>query len=128
MTRWRQRMGEDKIIALLQESIAVAVRTGAMKPQDTRRVIVDTTVQPKNVMFPTDAKLVHRARERLVRLAKRVGLDLRQSYVRVGKKALIAHQRYGPVAVLTKDATGSAFRDAQAVTHLIDTFTAACGA
>ena len=94
MTRWRQRMGEDKIMALLQESLAVAVRTGAMKPADTRQVIVDTTVQPKNVMFPTDAKLIHRARERLVRLAKRVGLDLRQSYVRVGKKALIAHQRY----------------------------------
>lgn len=79
MTRWRQRMGEDKIMALLQESLVVAVRTGAMKPADTRQVIVDTTVQPKNVMFPTDAKLIHRARERLVRLARRVGLDLRQS-------------------------------------------------
>ncbi len=54
----------------------------------------DTTVQPKNVMFPTDAKLIHRARERLVRLAKRTGLHLRQSYVRVGKLALISHQRY----------------------------------
>jgi transposase, IS5 family len=94
MTRWRQRMGEERIVALLQESLAVAVKTGAMKPADTRRVIVDTTVQPKNVMFPTDAKLIHRARERLVRLARKVGLDLRQSYVRVGKLALIAHQRY----------------------------------
>jgi IS5 family transposase len=65
-----------------------------MKPADTRRVIVDTTVQPKNVMFPTDAKLIHRTRERLVRLAMKVGLDLRQSYVRVGKLALIAQQRY----------------------------------
>lgn len=78
----------------MQESLAVAVKTGAMKPRDTRRVIVDTTVEPKNVMFPTDAKLIHRARERLVRLAKRVGLDLRQSYVRVGKLALIKYQRY----------------------------------
>ena len=94
MTRWRQRMGEERIEALLQESLSVAVKTGAMKPQDTRRVIVDTTVQPKNVMFPTDAKLVHRARERLVKLAKKVGLDLHQSYVRVGKRALIQHQRY----------------------------------
>ena len=94
MTRWRQRMGEERVAALLQESLAVAVKTGAMKPQDTRRVIVDTTVQPKNVMFPTDAKLIHRARERLVRLAKQTGLDLRQSYVRVGKRALIKHQRY----------------------------------
>jgi transposase, IS5 family len=94
MTRWRQRMGEDKIIALLQESLAVAVKIGAMKPSDTRRVIVDTTVQPKNVMFPTDAKLINRAREKLVKLAQKVGIDLRQSYVRVGKFALIKHQRY----------------------------------
>jgi len=94
MTRWRQRMGEERIGALLQESLAVAVKTGAMKPQDTRQVIVDTTVQPKDVMFPTDAKLIHRARERLVRLAKKMGLDLRQTYIRVGKFALIQHQRY----------------------------------
>lgn len=94
MTRWRQRMGEERIGVLLQESLAVAVKTGAMKPQDTRQVIVDTTVQPKNIMFPTDAKLIHRARERLVRLAKKMGLDLRQTYIRVGKFALIQHQRY----------------------------------
>ena len=94
MTRWRQRMGEERIAALLQESLHVAVKTGAMKPQDTRRVIVDTTVQPKNVMFPTDAKLLNRARDGLVKLAKQVGLDLRQSYVRIGKLALIKYQRY----------------------------------
>ena len=87
-------MGEDRIAALLQESLSVAVRTGAMAPQDTRRVIVDTTVEPKNVMFPTDAKLLHRAREKLVRLARKTGLELRQSYTRVGKLALIKHQRY----------------------------------
>ena len=94
LTRWRQRMGEERVAALLQESLSVAIRTGAMAPQDTRRVIVDTTVQPKNVMFPTDAKLLHRAREKLVALAKKMGLDLRQSYTRVGKFALIKHQRY----------------------------------
>jgi len=87
-------MGEERIASLLQESLHVAVSTGAMKPEDTRRVIVDTTVQPKNVMFPTDAKLINRAREMLVRLAKQVGIDLRQSYRRVGKLALIKHQRY----------------------------------
>jgi hypothetical protein len=29
----RQRMGEERIAALLQESLAVAVKTDAMKPQ-----------------------------------------------------------------------------------------------
>jgi IS5 family transposase len=51
-------------------------------------------VQPKNVMFPTDARLMNRAREKLVRLAKRCGVVLRQSYARLGKFALIQHQRY----------------------------------
>ncbi len=94
MTNWRNRMGEERLQALLQESLAVATRTGAMKPGDLARVIVDTTVQPKNITFPTDAKLLNRAREKLVKLAKKLGVGLRQSYTRVGKFALIQHQRY----------------------------------
>src|SRR5580658_8981069 len=95
LTRWRNRMGEQRLAALLQESLSVAARTKAIKPSELSRVIVDTTVQPKNVTFPTDAKLLNRAREKLVRLAKLNGVDLRQSYyARVGKFALIQHQRY----------------------------------
>ena len=94
MTHWRNRMGEERLQALLQESLAVATRSGAMKPGDLARVIVDTTVQPKNITFPTDAKLMNRAREKLVKLAKKLGVELRQSYTRVGKFALIKHQRY----------------------------------
>src|SRR6516162_6556240 len=63
LMRWRQRMGEEKLVALIQESLATATRTGAAKPSDFSRVIVDTTVQPKAVAFPTDAKLIHQARE-----------------------------------------------------------------
>src|SRR5215475_8091884 len=94
LTRWRNRMGEERLKALLQESLSIAVKTDAIKPSDLNRVIVDTTVQPKNVMFPTDARLLNRAREILVRLAQRCGIKLRQSYARVGKFALIKHQRY----------------------------------
>jgi len=94
LTRWRNRMGEARLQALLQESLSVAARTKAIKPSELSRVIVDTTVQPKNVTFPTDAKLLNRAREKLARLAKLHGVTLRQSYARVGKFALIQHQRY----------------------------------
>ena len=87
-------MGGDKLVALLQESLATAARTGALKPSDLARVVVDTTVQPKAVMFPTDAKLINRARQRLVRQAHALGITLRQSYARVGKLMLIKHQRY----------------------------------
>ena len=94
MTRWRQRMGEEKLAALLQESLAVAVKVGAAKPSDFTKIIVDTTVAEKNIAFPTDAKLINRARERLVKMARRHNIKLRQSYKRVGKYALIMHQRY----------------------------------
>jgi transposase, IS5 family len=94
MTHWRNRVGAERLQALLQESLAAATRSGAIKPADLARAIVDTTVQPKNVTFPTDAKLVNRAREKLVTLAKKLGVELRQSYARVGKFALVKHQRY----------------------------------
>jgi IS5 family transposase len=94
LTRWRQRMGEEKLVALIQESLNAATRAGAAKPSDFSKVIIDTTVQPKAVAFPTDARLMHRARERLVRLAQKHGVSLRQSYARVGKRALMAYQRY----------------------------------
>jgi len=94
MTNWRNRMGEQRLAALLQESLAVATQTGAMKLADLARVIVDTTVQPKNITFPTDAKLMNRAREKLVKLANKLRVKLRQSYARVGKFELIKHQRY----------------------------------
>ena len=48
---------------------------------------MDTTVQPKNVAFPTDARLMHRAIGLLGRQAKKHRVALRQSYVRVAKRA-----------------------------------------
>jgi transposase, IS5 family len=61
LTRWRQRRGEERLGCLLQESLAVAVKTDAMKLEELGKVVVDTTVQEKAVAFPTDAKLLYRA-------------------------------------------------------------------
>jgi IS5 family transposase len=55
---------------------------------------VDTTVQPKAVTFPTDAKLRYKAIVALAKLAKKNNIVLRQSYVRVGKSAVVASGRY----------------------------------
>src|SRR3546814_2122178 len=56
-----------RLVALVQESLSVATRTGAARPSDFAKLTVDTTVQPKNVMFPTDARQIGRAscRERV---------------------------------------------------------------
>ena len=85
LTRWRGRMGEERLTALLQESLATATRTGAAKPSDFRHMIIDTTVQEKAVAFPTDARLMHRARERLVRLARQHGVALPGLRIRVNE-------------------------------------------
>jgi len=94
LTRWRQRLGEDALAALLQESLAVAHRTGALRLKDLERVAVDTTVQEKAIAHPTDARLTHRAIEKLTAAARREGIKLRQSYSRVAKRAAIMVGRY----------------------------------
>ena len=94
LTRWRQRLGEEQLAALLQESLSVAHRTGALATKDLERVVVDTTVQPKNVAFPTDVKLTHKAIVMLGQLARKHDVPLRQSYVRVAKRAAIMAGRY----------------------------------
>ena len=55
---------------------------------------VDTTVQPKNIAFPTDAKLLHAAIKGLSRLARKHGVRLRQSYLRIAKRAAMMAGRY----------------------------------
>jgi transposase, IS5 family len=94
LTRWRQRLGDEQLAALLQESLSVAHRTGAIESKDLERVAVDTTVQEKAIAHPTDARLCHRAIDKLGDLAKREGIALRQSYRRVAKRAAIMVGRY----------------------------------
>jgi transposase, IS5 family len=87
MSRWRERLGPDKIETVLAESIAAAVKGGAVEPKHFERVTVDTTVQTKAVAHPSDSHLLYRGIEWLNRLAKRHGIGLRQSFVRLGKHA-----------------------------------------
>jgi IS5 family transposase len=93
LSHWRKRLG-DKLELLLAESLRVAHQSGALRTQDLKRVTVDTTVQPKNVTFPTDAKLLHAAIKGLNRLARQYGVRLRQSYLRVAKRAAMMAGRY----------------------------------
>jgi IS5 family transposase len=58
LSHWRKRIGE-KLELLLAESLRIAHEAGALRGKDLARVTVDTTVQPKAISFPTDAKLLH---------------------------------------------------------------------
>ena len=78
LTHWRKRLS-DKLELLLAESLRVAHQSGALRTRDLARVTIDTTVQPKAISFPTDAKLLHAAIKGLNRLAEKHGVRLRQS-------------------------------------------------
>ena len=93
LSHWRKRLG-SKLELPLAESLRVAHAAGALRTRDIKRVTVDTTVQPKAITFPTDAKLLHAAIKGLNRLAHKCGLQLRQSYLRIAKRAAMMAGRY----------------------------------
>ena len=94
MTYWRKRVGQTGAEKMLMETIATGLKLKAVKPSQLARINVDTTVQEKHVRFPTDARLYNRARERLVAEARGRGIELRQSYRRLGKQMLMKNNRY----------------------------------
>lgn len=91
---FRKRIGEEGEERLLQETIKLGLKTGAVTARDLLKVNVDTTVQEKAVRFPTDTQLCHKAREELVKAAKACGVELRQTYVRKSKHAVFLTNKY----------------------------------
>ena len=86
LTRWRKRLGKERVEKMLGLTVKCALDIGVVARKDLEDVIVDTTVMPKNVSYPTDSKLMNRSRERLVTLSKKHGVDLRQNYNLIMKK------------------------------------------
>ena len=100
LSHWRKRLG-DKLELLLAESLRIAHDTGALRKDDLARVTVDTTVQPKNITFPTDAKLLETAIQQLAKLARQHDVALRQSYyTRLAKRAAVMAGRYAHAKAL----------------------------
>ena len=94
MTRWRKRIGEAGAEELLKETIEAGLRLKAVKAYQLKRVNIDTTVQEKDIRFPTDARSYDRARQRLVDAAKKRKIALRQNYNRLSKRMLVQQSRY----------------------------------
>ena len=86
LVRFRQALGEAGVEELLATTIAAAVQMKAVTPAEFERVIVDTTVQEKAIAYPSDSRLLEVARAKLVQLAQRAGLTLKQTYAREGRQ------------------------------------------
>src|ERR1039457_7698471 len=94
LTHWRKRIAAAGAEELLAETPRCGLDLKLAKPTSLRRINVDTTVQPKHIRHPTDARLYDRARERLVKAARQDGVTLRQNYNRVAKRALRRQSGY----------------------------------
>src|SRR3990172_7624724 len=94
LSRWRKRVGADRLVEMPEETIALAKREGHVSRRDLERVNVDITVQEKNITYPTDSKLLYKSIQKLVGAARSRSIALRQSYLRVGKIAAVKASRY----------------------------------
>ena len=92
--RWRRRIKAGGGEELLKETIRCGLENKVIKRHHVKRVVADTTVQEKAITYPTDAKLYYKMIKNLVKFAKKHKIKLRQTYLRVSKKALYMQNRY----------------------------------
>ena len=120
MTRFRNRLKKKDLLKLLKTTIESGFKSGYLKPEDVKQVAVDTTVQEKNISYPTDIKLYYKMMVYLVKFAKSNDIKLKQTYLRVTNKAiktysgLIHRKRYAQANKLTSKAKtnmGRLYRD-----------------
>ena len=94
LVKWRNRIGTDGMEKLFYQTLKTAQELGLLKKSHLNKINVDTTVQEKAIAFPTDARLYYKMRVNLVKAAEARGINLRQNYRRLGKKALVMQGRY----------------------------------
>lgn len=86
LTRFRNRIGEVRMEKILSLTFNIALQSKFVEKKDLKKVIVDTTVMPKNIEYPTDSKLYERSRIRIIKLCQKHNVPLRQNYNQVCKK------------------------------------------
>ena len=88
LVHFRNRIGEKGIELIFKESIRINGKDAQEKEATS-----DTTVQEKNITFPTDNKLHRKIIKKCVAIADKEAIELRQSYTRVVKR-LLMDQRF----------------------------------
>jgi IS5 family transposase len=105
LVKFRKRMGERGMERILKVSIDLFEE----KEIQEKRVLVDSTVQEKNITFPTDTKLQKKIVEKCRDIAAKEGIVLRQSYKRTLKQLMI-DQRFRDHPKRRKKANAAARR------------------
>lgn len=92
--RFRNDLGEEGYNEILKELLRIGLKVGALKKKDLESVIIDTTVQIKNIKHPHDVYLMETAREKVVDLCKRPGIPLNETYAKTFKYKTIKLWKY----------------------------------
>jgi IS5 family transposase len=87
LVEFRKRIGEAGVELIFKESIRINGKDGQ---QDT--LSADTTVQEKNITFPTDDKLYKKIISKCQGIAEKENIELRQSYSQTVKKLSIVQR------------------------------------
>lgn len=87
LVEFRKRIGKSGMELIFQESIRINGKDGEEKES-----ITDTTVQEKNITYPTDAKLHNKIIQKCQQVAEKENIEVRQSYVRTLKKLKLAQR------------------------------------
>ena len=82
---FRKRIGEEGAQKILKLSISLFDSSEV----NEKEVLIDTTVQEKNITFPTDSKLHKKIIEGCIKIAELENIKLRQRYTRIVKQLMI---------------------------------------
>jgi IS5 family transposase len=85
LIKFRRRIGEKGSELILK----MTVHLFSKKEIQDKEVLIDTTVQEKNITYPTDVKLQKRIIEKCRKIARKEGVELRQTYTRALKQLMI---------------------------------------
>ena len=111
LVHFRNRIGEEGVELILKESIRINVAMEDKKEEEDDKknkkdgrgrksdkeqtAFIDSTVQEKNVTFPTDSKLLNKIIEYCHKVAKAEGVKVRQSYAREIKELKLTQRFRG---------------------------------
>jgi transposase, IS5 family len=90
LIKFRKRIGEKGAEQLLKMTVQLFPRKEVQEDE----VLIDTTVQEKNITYPTDVKLQKKVIEKCRKIAVKERISLRQSYSRELKQLMINMNEY----------------------------------
>ena len=103
LTRWRGCIDHKVFERALKETIDVARREKFAKPSEFSQVYLDTTVQKKNIAFPTESSLYFKGIPLINSRCHKIGIKSKQTYPFMAMKLVVKYGNY-PIAKQMKGA------------------------